>query len=73
MQQGKDNEEQEGKPDTVRSQGLGQDGRQTSHRMNLPCEALRFLYPMVIIAHVVARSQDDVGRDGERIQSGIRS
>lgn len=60
MQQGKDNEEQEGKPDTVRSQGLGENGGQDIHKMNLLYEALRFLYPVVIIAHAVARSQGDV-------------
>ena len=40
MQQGKDNEEQEGKPDTVRSQRLHQDRKRCIHLTDLLYEAL---------------------------------
>ena len=73
MQQGKDNEEQEGKPDTVRSQRLRQDRKRCIHLTDLLYEAPWFLYPVAIIAHEMALSQDDVGRNSERVQSGIRS
>ena len=63
MQQGKDNEEQEGKPDTVRGQGLCENGGQDIHKMNLLHEAPRFLYLVAIIAHTVPRSQGDVGQN----------
>ena len=36
LHQGKDDEEQEGKPYAVRGKWLGQDGKQFNHVMNLP-------------------------------------
>lgn len=73
MHPGQDDEEQEGKPDAVRSQRLRENGEEHLHKMNLLYGALRPLYPVVSIAHGVVFRQDDAGPDRERIRSGIRS
>jgi hypothetical protein len=62
MQEGKDNEEQDGKPDAVRGQRLGQDGRQTSHRMNLRHGVLWLLHLSSIVPQAMALSQGNVLR-----------
>ena len=36
VQEGKDDEEQDGKPDAVRGQRLGQNGKPRAHKKNLP-------------------------------------
>ena len=48
---GQDCSEQEGEPDIVRSQRLGQNGRQCKHKMNLQYEALLLEHPATTIRH----------------------
>jgi hypothetical protein len=71
MQEGEDNEEQDGQSDAVKGQWLRQDGGQHSHRMNLLYEALRLLHPVMIIAYVPPLSQGDVSRNAWNVAVAV--
>ena len=60
MHPGQDDEEQEGKPDAVRSQRLRENREEHLHKMNLLYGALRLVHPMLIMVHVMALSQGNV-------------